>query len=147
MWSGSDCWAGGSRLHLCISQLTLATDFASYFMEKSEPELSTSRGIIRTGSAVGQKKGVFMKFRVVALAIALSLFGYAVPSTFSQDDSNTPSQGASTDKVKSLPPAVQPADPEKVKHDGGKGDVNAIGNRNVGCNRGLGNWYSVEKQI
>jgi predicted Zn-dependent protease len=25
--------------------------------------------------------------------------------------------------------------------------VDAIGNRNVGCNRGLGNWYSVEKQI
>ena len=94
---------------------------------------------------MGQNKGVYMKFRVVALAAALVLFGYAVPSTFSQDDSNTPGQGASSDKGKS--PAVQAADPEKVKHDGGKGDVNAIGNRNVGCNRGLGNWYSVEKQI
>jgi predicted Zn-dependent protease len=26
-------------------------------------------------------------------------------------------------------------------------DLNAIGNRNVGCGRGLGNWYSVEGQI
>ena len=42
---------------------------------------------------------------------------------------------------------VQGADPDKVKHDGGIDDVNAIGNRNVGCNRGMGNWYSIEKQI
>ena len=26
-------------------------------------------------------------------------------------------------------------------------DVNAIGNRNVGCGKGVGNWYSLEKQI
>ncbi len=26
-------------------------------------------------------------------------------------------------------------------------DINAIGNRNVGCGRGVGNWYSLEKQI
>jgi predicted Zn-dependent protease len=34
-----------------------------------------------------------------------------------------------------------------VKHGGGIDDVDAIGNRNVGCNRGMGNWYSIEKQI
>ncbi len=32
-------------------------------------------------------------------------------------------------------------------NDGGKRDLNAIGNRNVGCGKGLGNWYSLEKQI
>jgi len=42
---------------------------------------------------------------------------------------------------------IKLADPDKVKHDGGKDDVNAIGNRNVGCGRGLGNWYSIEKQV
>lgn len=26
-------------------------------------------------------------------------------------------------------------------------DLDAIGNRNVGCNKGLGNWYSLERQI
>jgi beta-barrel assembly-enhancing protease len=41
---------------------------------------------------------------------------------------------------------VQPADPDKVKHDGGKDDVDAIGNRKVG-GRGLGNWYSIESDI
>ena len=39
------------------------------------------------------------------------------------------------------------ADPDKVKHDGGKEDVDAVGNRNVGCKTGMGNWYGVEKQI
>ena len=42
---------------------------------------------------------------------------------------------------------VAAADPDKVKHNGGKTDVDAIGNRNVGCKTGLGNWYGVEKQI
>ncbi|MGH9493022.1 MAG: M48 family metallopeptidase, partial [Terriglobales bacterium] len=32
------------------------------------------------------------------------------------------------------------------KHDGGKDDVDAIGNRKMG-GRGLGNWYSLEKEI
>jgi predicted Zn-dependent protease len=30
---------------------------------------------------------------------------------------------------------------------GGINDLNAIGNRNVGCGRGVGNWYSIEKQV
>jgi predicted Zn-dependent protease len=35
----------------------------------------------------------------------------------------------------------------KVYHDGSIRDIDAIGNRNVGCGRGIGNWYSLEKQI
>jgi predicted Zn-dependent protease len=35
----------------------------------------------------------------------------------------------------------------KVYHDGSIHDISAIGNRNVGCGRGVGNWYSVESQI
>jgi beta-barrel assembly-enhancing protease len=35
----------------------------------------------------------------------------------------------------------------KAYHDGSIRDLDAIGNRNVGCGRGLGNWYSIEKQI
>jgi beta-barrel assembly-enhancing protease len=51
-------------------------------------------------------------------------------------DSNAPVQ----------PPVVQEPDDSKVKHDGKKGDVDAIGNRKVG-GRGLGNWYSLETEI
>jgi predicted Zn-dependent protease len=32
-------------------------------------------------------------------------------------------------------------------HDGKTDDVNAIGNRNVGCSKGMGNWYSLESQV
>jgi predicted Zn-dependent protease len=32
-------------------------------------------------------------------------------------------------------------------HDGKIDDVNAIGNRNVGCSKGFGNWYSLERQV
>jgi beta-barrel assembly-enhancing protease len=34
----------------------------------------------------------------------------------------------------------------KAKHDGGKDDIQAIGNRKIG-RRGLGNWYSLESEI
>src|SRR5262249_35333675 len=49
------------------------------------------------------------------------------------------------------PPPAQPAPEnsgtkEKVKP-GSKNDVDAIGNRDVGKGGGLGNWYSLEKEI
>src|ERR1043166_9715748 len=80
-------------------------------------------------------------------------------STPQQPDSTTPSTVPDTDKddkdkdkdktsddTKPPDPTIQPADPAKVKHDGGKDDVDAIGNRKIG-GRGLGNWYSVESEI
>jgi beta-barrel assembly-enhancing protease len=40
---------------------------------------------------------------------------------------------------------VQPA--VKTHHDGSIRDIDAIGNRNVGCKQGVGNWYSLDKQV
>jgi predicted Zn-dependent protease len=37
--------------------------------------------------------------------------------------------------------------PLKSYHDHSIRDIGAIGNRNVGCDRGFGNWYSLERQI
>jgi len=65
----------------------------------------------------------------------------APQSSGAQSDS---SQSTQTDQ--SQQPAVQPADPDKVKHDGGKDDVDAVGNRKIG-GRGLGNWYSIETDV
>jgi beta-barrel assembly-enhancing protease len=67
--------------------------------------------------------------------------GVSTGSPQSQPAPSSTSQGQSTQ-----PPAVEPADPSKVKHDGGKDDVDAIGNRKIG-GRGLGNWYSLESDI
>jgi predicted Zn-dependent protease len=49
----------------------------------------------------------------------------------------------------SAAPGDEPSSPQPVnlKHDGSINDLDAIGNRNVGCGRGVGNWYSVEGQI
>jgi len=60
------------------------------------------------------------------------------PDTTSSDspsDTNTPP-----------PPVIQEPDDSKVKHDGSKDDVDAIGNRKVG-GRGLGDWYSLDTEI
>jgi predicted Zn-dependent protease len=46
-----------------------------------------------------------------------------------------------------VPPAAPSSQPVKAHQDGSIRDLDAIGNRNVGCGRGLGNWYSLEKQI
>ena len=35
----------------------------------------------------------------------------------------------------------------KKYHDGGIRDIEAIGARKIGCGRGFGNWYSLERQI
>lgn len=58
------------------------------------------------------------------------------PDATGATDSSTPAQ----------PPVVQEPDDSKVKHDGSKSDVDAIGNRKVG-GRGLGDWYSLETEI
>jgi beta-barrel assembly-enhancing protease len=64
---------------------------------------------------------------------------------------STPAPGDSTasapsDAAPSGPPPIQEPDDSKVKHDGSKNDVDAIGNRKVG-GRGFGDWYSLETEI
>src|SRR5919108_4250240 len=44
-------------------------------------------------------------------------------------------------------PSGAPIHSVKTYHDGGIRDLDAIGNRNIGCGRGLGNWYSLDRQI
>jgi len=85
-----------------------------------------------------------MKFHLSLLAVALLSLTSVGPFALAQDQAPPSAQSQPTPQPE---PTVQPADPDKVKHNGGENDVDAIGNRNVGCSRGLGNWYSVEKQI
>ena len=75
-----------------------------------------------------------MKYGAITFAATLMLllcFAQAVPA-HARDDSGT---GASQ----------RPAQPPKVK-EGGKDDIDAIGNRDIG-GRGLGNWYSLATEI
>jgi predicted Zn-dependent protease len=67
----------------------------------------------------------------------------------------TPAAADSPPTVTPAPAVLTPAAPAteplpkaaKTYHDGSLRDIDAIGNRKVGCDRGLGNWYSLEKQI
>jgi len=94
-----------------------------------------------------------MKFKLLLLTAALLLFTTAAPWSLSQDqagsgqtDDSAKSDTAQAEPETPVSPPVQPADPSKVKHDGSKHDVDAIGNRNIG-GRGMGNWYSIEGEI
>ncbi|PYX96998.1 MAG: peptidase M48, partial [Acidobacteria bacterium] len=101
-----------------------------------------------------------MKLRQLILMAAFVLF-CAPPWVLSQDqtrsqtDPKSPtSQSGQTDQNNtstpsdqpSMPPAVPQKDDAKIKHDGGRSDVDAIGNRKIG-GRGMGNWYSLEGEI
>ncbi|HYL14769.1 MAG TPA: M48 family metallopeptidase [Terriglobales bacterium] len=91
-----------------------------------------------------------MKFHRIAWVVTLMLGSYGVPSALAQDSQgqNAPSQDQNTSSTttQTEPQPAQQPDNTKVKHGGGKNDVDAIGNRKMG-GRGLGNWYSLEGEI
>lgn len=65
-----------------------------------------------------------------------------------QDPDNGQPKAADVQNAPKQAPANLPTkDDDAIKHDGSKTDVDAVGNRNVGCGRGVGNWYSVEGQV
>jgi len=104
-----------------------------------------------------------MKFSWLAVAIGLAAFS-AAPSTFPQaqgpsqnspqtqtptpdPDQGQPKAGDVQNAPKQAPAALPTQDYRQIKHNGGKRDIDAVGNRNVGCGRGVGNWYSIEAQV
>jgi predicted Zn-dependent protease len=107
-----------------------------------------------------------MKFRAIfpalVLLLCLTSFGVAqdtqkapAPDTAApaSTDSNAPaaSQNASAPPAGAENPRPAAQDPATFDKDrnikpGSKEDVNSIGNRNMG-GKGLGNWYSLEKEI
>jgi predicted Zn-dependent protease len=102
-----------------------------------------------------------MKARTVSVATAwLLCFCLTLPAV-AQNPAQTPAPPAPTanaDTTQDPPPATDPAAttpagtaPDTTGttqgvHNGGKNDVDAIGNRNVG-KRGLGDWYSTDTEI
>ncbi|MGC2189548.1 MAG: hypothetical protein WA607_14090, partial [Candidatus Sulfotelmatobacter sp.] len=102
-----------------------------------------------------------MKLRWLAISAALAAFS-AGPWTLAQTqnpgqtqtqpptsdpDQGQPKSGEVQNAPKQAPAALPTQDDSQIKHDGGEADVDAVGNRNVGCGRGVGNWYSIERQV
>jgi predicted Zn-dependent protease len=75
----------------------------------------------------------------IAAGIALLICSWANAQDYSLPDLSSPRLPAKS--TTPLPKAV------KTYHDGSLRDIDAIGNRKIGCDRGLGNWYSLEKQM
>jgi len=102
-----------------------------------------------------------MKVRTLLCALVLGLCVQLIPGAFGQTEPNPPSSAsettqqpasqqpqASTPAAQSQPEPAPPAPQQKqpkVKP-GSKDDVNAIGDRGMG-GKGLGNWYSIEKEV
>jgi beta-barrel assembly-enhancing protease len=78
------------------------------------------------------------------LPIILSLALLCGASAAAQDQSTSNSIASLPTPTSTTAPLPKAA---KTYHDGSLRDIDAIGNRKVGCERGLGNWYSLEKQI
>ena len=90
-----------------------------------------------------------MKLRWLAIAVGLAAFS-AGPWTLAQvsdQDKDQPKSGDVENAPKQAPASLPTADDSQINHNGGKTDVDAVGNRNVGCGRGVGNWYTVEGQV
>jgi predicted Zn-dependent protease len=90
-----------------------------------------------------------MKVKWLAIAVGLAAFSVG-PWTFAQvsdQDKDQPKSGDVQNAPKQAPASLPTADDSQIKHDGGKTDVDAVGNRNIGCGRGVGNWYTVEGQV
>jgi len=84
---------------------------------------------------------------VIASSSALGQQGYPV-----QDPANpAPAQNQTQTQTAPAPanvPDEPPSKPDKnAPSPSTLKNIDAIGNRNVGCNTGAGNWYSLEKQV
>jgi len=62
-------------------------------------------------------------------------------------DAGQPKAADIQNAPKQEPGKLPTKDDDAIKHDGTKTDIDAVGNRNVGCGRGVGNWYTVEGQV
>ena len=84
-------------------------------------------------------RGIAIKSIILSLLLSLTTFLAAqqAPATSPQAPTTTSTPANQQDSSKQA---------KQEKHDGGKSDVDAIGNRNIG-GKGLGNWYSLEKEI
>ena len=89
-----------------------------------------------------------------ALALLLVPFGIAQTQSSSPQDPNAASNPPAADTSNPPTPDTSTAPPEKPEKPDKNApspstmnNIDAIGNRNVGCDKGMGNWYSLDKQV
>ncbi len=85
-----------------------------------------------------------MRLRFVLVACALLSGSVSLAQTLTAVPMSAVAEDNGTSPLP-VPPTY--THPVKAYHDHGIRDIDAIGNRKVGCGRGIGNWYSLEHQI
>lgn len=74
--------------------------------------------------------------------------GSSAQNTSGQSSSQTAGSQGSNSQSSDSPDQYMPEKPDKNAPPKNVMDnIDAIGNRNVGCSKGLGNWYSLDKQV
>ncbi len=127
-----------------------------------EPKACTSNSSLRREvKKVCTMRSVSRFLSVGALSLLLGALGVAQNSSPSDQSSSPAAQGQSpssnspSDQNASGQSSSSSSDgqylPEKPEKNTPPKDtmdnIDAIGNRNVGCDKGLGNWYSLDKQV
>jgi len=84
-----------------------------------------------------------MKIKTLLVFLCAASLTLAAQTPTSKDQPAAAPTGATASSGSEAPAAAPKAFPK----DGGIHDVSAVGNRNVGCNRGMANWYSLDKQV
>ena len=85
---------------------------------------------------------MFLRTFLLSCALLLSTTAALAFPPQQKDQDN-----ASTQEQKQQNKDKQSIDDDKFYHGTGINDLNAIGSRNVGCNRGLFNWYTLDTQV
>jgi len=93
-------------------------------------------------------------FSIGAVALMLVSLGFAQNQGSTPTDQgtaqtqNSPSASGSSSGQSGSDGQYMPEKPEKnAPSPDAMKNIDAIGNRNVGCNKGVGNWYSLDKQV
>jgi len=91
---------------------------------------------------------VFSRNFFLGCALLLSSALLSASSAFASPQEQTPQDKQAPNKTEAKQTQdKQISEDDKFYHGKGINDLNAIGDRNVGCNRGLFNWYSLDTQV
>jgi predicted Zn-dependent protease len=91
--------------------------------------------------------------KIGSIVLALLLIASASAWAQGYPPDPAPASGTQAQSTSQTSPASDAPPPADVKPDKNAPapdtlkNIDAIGNRNVGCNKGAGNWYSLEKQV
>jgi len=115
--------------------------------------VAASRALLRVPKKVHIMRSTWRNISLNAVALLLIASVSAWAQGYPTQDTTSSPQAQSAPPATQTQPAAAPEDVPNAKPDKNAPspetlkNIDAIGNRNVGCNKGAGNWYSLDKQV